>query len=194
MRALLYPAMRRLFLLVLGSALALVAASGASARTITAGELARECNKDGQVTVLYTLKVVGGSGVLTRNCFITMAKKARLELHRATLRRGNVSFVISDARAFASVYVDHSRIALGSGDALQLSPGCCEGEDAPAGSERNATVEVYWSTLRAGAVEVSGSTAAPNGTSIVRHSTLRGTATWSDNPVTVAASLGDSGG
>jgi hypothetical protein len=117
-----------------------------------------------------------------------MARAATFGLHNVKLTGGNVAFVIANARQRTEVRVRNSSIKLGDGGAIQLSPGCCGGEGEDPRSERDAFVGVSGSILRAGTVEVSASVADRAGTTLVRDSTLKGTATWSANPVTVRAS------
>jgi hypothetical protein len=181
--------MKAALLLVLAVAIGLAAPAAASARVTNAAGLAADCNADGRVVIRDFLKVTGGSARLRRDCFVTMAKFATFGLRDLTLTGGDVVFVISDARQSTEVRVGNSTIKLGDDGAIQLSPGCCAGEGEPDRSERRAYVGVSNSFLRAGTVEVSASVADRGGTTVVRDSTLKGVATWSDNPVTVLASL-----
>jgi hypothetical protein len=181
--------MKAALLLSLAAAIGLAVPAAASARVTNAAGLAADCNADGRVFIRDFLKVTGGSGRLRRDCFVTMAKDATFGLRDVTLTGGDVAFVISDARQSTEVRVGGSTIRLGDNGAIQLSPGCCAGEGEPDRSERRAYIGVSNSFLRAGTVEVSASVADRGGTVLVRDSTLKGVATWSDNPVTVLASL-----
>ena len=102
--------------------------------------------------------------------------------------------MIADAQQFTTVRVRDSSISLGDDGAIQLSPGCCAGEGEPDRGEYNARISVVGSFLRAGTVEVSASIADRNGTALVKSSILKGVATWSENPVTVLASISSTGG
>jgi hypothetical protein len=187
---------RRALPLVLVMAIGLLVPAAASAGpTIDAAALAEDCNKDGLVMIdRHGLRVVGGSGVLARDCFISMAPKAEFELRDVRLTGGDVAFVIADAQQFTTVDVSDTEISLGDGGAIQLSPGCCAGEGEPDRGEYNARITVVDSFLRAGTVEVSASTADRNGTVVVKRSILKGVAAWSENPVVVHASVSSTGG
>ena len=175
-------------------AVGLLPATASASPPIDAAALAEDCNKDGLVEVVNQLRVDGGSGTLLRDCFITMAPKATLDLRNVTLDGGDVAFVIADAQQFTTVRVRDSSISLGDDGAIQLSPGCCAGEGEPDRGEYNARISVVGSFLRAGTVEVSASTADRNGTGIVKNSILKGVAAWSENPVVVHASVSSTGG
>ncbi len=180
--------------LLLGLLVALAVPATASARVTNAAGLARDCNTDGHVVIRDFLKVTGGTGTIKRNCFVRMARNATFGLRNVTLKGGDVVFAINDARQGTEVRVGKSTIRLGDGGAIQLAPGCCEGEGEPGRSERRAYVAVSNSTLRAGTVEVSASTADRGGTALVRNSILKGVATWLDYPVSVVASISSRNG
>ena len=185
---------KRTVLLVFLAAVGLLPATASASPPIDAAALAEDCNKDGLVEVVNQLRVDGGSGTLLRDCFISMAPKATLDLRDVTLDGGDVAFVIADAQQFTTVRVRDSSISLGDDGAIQLSPGCCAGEGEPDRGEYNARIGVVGSFLRAGTVEVSASTADRNGTVIVKNSILKGVAAWSENPVVVHASVSSTGG
>ena len=72
--------MRRVIPLIFVVAAGLLPAGASAGPTISAADLAEDCNKDGLVLVENQLRVDGGSGTLLRDCFISMAPKATLEL------------------------------------------------------------------------------------------------------------------
>ena len=184
---------RRSLLVTLFAGVALAAPAASAAATDAAG-LADDCNKDGSVEIAGRMTVEGGAGVLNRDCFVTMSAKATLVMRNVTLTGSDVVFSIGDALASTTVVVDDTSISLGDGGAIQLSPGCCGGEEPPDRSERYAKITVTDSFLRAGTVELSASTAAPDGTVVIKRSVLKGVATWSENPVVVNASFSDARG
>jgi hypothetical protein len=71
---------KRTVLLVFLAAVGLLPAAGSASPPIDAAALAEDCNKDGLVEIVGQLRVDGGSGVLLRDCFISMLRKPRSSL------------------------------------------------------------------------------------------------------------------
>lgn len=189
--------MKRLIapLAVLG--LMALAAPASASPPIDAAAFAEDCNDDGLVHVTDHLKVFGGTGFLNDGvCVVQMDPGTKLTMKDAALNGDAAYLVVADAQEETQVSLLRTTIFFTSDDdsAVQLSPGCCAGEPEPGRDESDALVRVSDSLLRAGTVEVSGSTAADGGTALVKRSTLKGAATWSSDPVVVHASLTGVGG
>ena len=148
-------------------------ASPAAAAPRDAADLADDCNADGRLDISGTMRFRRGAGTLTTDCVVTMAAGSRLVLKDLTLTSTDSFFVIGQAANDTEVRVIRSTIDLG--DALQLAPGCCSGEETI--PEDNADIVVRDSFLRATSVEVSASTASFDGRVRVRRSTLIATVT-----------------
>ncbi len=145
----------------------------AAAAPPDAVDLAADCNADGRLDIDGTARYVGGVGVLTTDCVVTMTAGSRLILRGIDLSSAAEFFVIGNAANDTTVRVVGSTIDLGG--FLQLAPGCCSGD--PAFPEQDATIVVRDSFLRGTSVEVSASTASTGGRVRVRRSTLDATAT-----------------
>lgn len=149
---------------------ALVIGGGStSAAGTNAAAFAADCNANGTVEVAGVLRVVGGTGVLTRNCIITLDAGEKLVFRGVDLTgTGFVVTTSSPSGADTTVKVIKSSIDM-SGP-LQLSPGAVAGgTEVP---DADATVVVRRSTLSAASIDLSASLDWARGRVVVVDSNL----------------------
>ena len=163
-------------------------APSAGALTPGAPELAADCNDDGNVVVTKESHYHGGTGMITRDCRVTIEHGARLVLTKVTLLSKCCFFVISPSGHDSEVLVIDSKTDLAG--ALQLVSGCCAGEPW----EANGHVRVERSYLVASSIEVGTSVNNPNGRVEVIGSRLRTTKPAIAPSINIWASYGDFGG
>ena len=149
---------------------ALVIGGGSiSAAHTDAASFAADCNADGTVAVAGVLRVVGGTGVLTTNCIITLDAGEKLVFRGVDLTGPALVVTTSNpSGADTTVKVIDSSIEM-SGP-LQLSPGAVAGDtEVP---DLDATVVVRRSTIRAASIDLSTSLDWARGRVVVVDSNL----------------------
>lgn len=156
------------FLLIVG--MLLLAPSPASAAPLTAADFAADCNADGRLDVSGTQRYVGGSGLITVDCIIVHDAGAKLVLRGVDLDAvGNI--VAISSLEDATIKVIDSTIR--AGGALELTAGCCAGDDLV--PDDNGTVIVKRSSLTGMTIQLMSSFDGLNGRVVVRQSTLDAT-------------------
>ncbi len=134
-----------------------------------AAAFAADCNADGTVVVNGVLRVVGGTGVLTTACIISIDAGEKLVFRGVDLT--GTGFVVTTGNpsgANTTVKVIDSLINM-SGP-LQLSPGAVAGDAGVPDSD--ATVVVRRSTLSASSIDLSTSLDWERGRVVVADSHL----------------------
>ena len=146
-----------------------IGGASAGAARIDAASFAADCNADGTVEVAGARRVVGGTGVLTTNCIITLDAGERLVFRGVDL--DGIGFVVTTGApsgANTTVKVIDSSIEM-SGP-LQLSPGAVAGDAGVPDSD--ATVVVRRATLSASDIDLSTSLDWVRGRVVVADSEL----------------------
>ena len=162
-----------LIALVILSGMLAQAGPATAAPAIDAADFAAKCST-GTYMVGFDLRVTGGPGVITNDCFITVGEGVTLSFINATIVGSDPSccyFVVGDSLRRSRIRVINSTIDVGQG--LQLAAGCCGGDGEPGHPEEEGETLVINSILRGGeSVEVSGATADDDGRATVRNSLI----------------------
>ena len=173
------------------SAATLVSAVPANAALLDAADFAADCNDDGEVNVSGTQRFVGGRGTISRSCSVNLTSNATFVLREVNLTGTSL---IAGLRTVenTTIKVIDSVITLSDpspfafGGVLELSTG---GESDEPGA--NGRIAIRGSKITAGAILVQTSFDWPDGTIIIKNSTLATTV----GDITVRASdlNGDNG-
>lgn len=156
------------FLLVAGTLL--FAPNPATAAPLTAADFAADCNADGRLDVSGRQRYVGGSGTIAADCIIVHEAGATLVLRGVDLTAvGNI--VAISSLEDATIKVVDSTIT--AGGALELTAGCCAGDDLV--PDDNGTVIVKRSSLTGVTIQLMSSFDGLSGRVVVRQSTLEAT-------------------
>jgi hypothetical protein len=163
--------MRRFVVVVLVSlALPAVVAAPAGADVHPVADLEADCNDDGRVHItgneLYT---GGGTAVLDRQCVVTMAPDTLLWLDDVSIVSGHV-FSVLNTEARSKIFLTRARID--TKDNLQLTAGCCSGDDVP---EDHGVVYVNQSVLSGRSIEIGASGYSTGGYTLIQFSQLTAT-------------------
>lgn len=171
--------------LVCGVMLAVLApAVPASAARLDAADFAADCNDDGVVGVSGTQRYVGGSGTIAAYCRVDLTSGATIVLRDVQLTGTSLVAGLNTVENTTIKVIDSvitmSDPTLGAlGGALELSTGG-EGDEPGA----NGRIVIRGSKITAGTIYVQTSFDWPDGTIVIRDSTL----TTTDSPINIRAS------
>ena len=185
--------LRRTRLVLIGGALlvaSLVAVGPASAAPLDAADFAADCNADGVVDVSGTQRYVGGSGTITRYCYVNLTSDATFVLREVQLTGTSIVMGLNTVENTTLKVID-SVITLSDpsttfGGVLELSTGG-EGDDPGA----NGRIVIRGSKITSDSIFVQTSFDHPDGTVIIKDSTL--TTTLGDIDVRASATSGSDG-
>lgn len=154
------------------AAATLVTAVPATAAPPTAADFAADCNDDGQVDVAGRQRYVGGSGTITRFCSVNLTSNATLVLRQVDLTGTNLVAGLrtvenTTIKVIDSVITMADPAPFALGGVLELSTGG-EGDEPGA----NGRIVVRGSKLTAGGIFVQTSFDWPDGSVVVKNSTL----------------------
>lgn len=180
------------YLALVATVLVLAVTPAQAAPPISAEEFATKCST-GTYMVGFDLRVHGGTGTLTGDCFITLAEGVTLSFSSLTFDDvgGCCAMIVADSLRDSRIVLSKATIDLGG--AVQLAAGCCAGDGEPLHPEENGRVDARNSSVRGDTVELSASTADDAGTVTVRNTTLEALST-SDFALNIRASVPGTGG
>lgn len=181
------------YLALVATVLAMAVTPAQAAPPISAEEFATKCST-GTYMVGFDLRVQGGTGTLTADCFITLAEGVTLTFSDLTFDDvgvGCCAMIVADSLRDSRIVVSKATIDLHG--AVQLAAGCCAGDGEPGHPEENGRVDARNSSIRGDTVELSASTADDAGTVTVQNTSLEALST-SDFALNVRASAPGTGG
>ncbi len=150
----------------------LVAGTPANAARLDAADLAADCNDDGQVDVAGAQRYVGGTGTIARLCSVNLTSGATFVLREVNLSgpglvAGLRTVENATIKVIDSVITIADPAPFAFGGPLELSTG---GEADEPGA--NGRIVIRGSKLTAGTILVQTSFDWPDGTVIIKNSTL----------------------
>jgi hypothetical protein len=150
----------------------LVSAVPASAAPLDAADFAADCNDDGEVDVSGTQRYIGGSGTISGPCLVNLTSDANFVLREVNLTgtslvAGLRTVENTTIKVIDSVITLSDPSPFGLGGVLELSTG---GESDEPGA--NGRIVIRGSKINAGGIYVQTSFDWPDGTIIIKDSTL----------------------